>query len=117
MNISVLNSRPSNLITIHAEQPAATAAGAPAAYPGYPAGTYPNYGAAGTNPAVTYPNLSQPPPAFGYTGAYPTQANPTHTQVPTKCPTSTQTTPAGRDCRLLSSSETLAVNNSLPVFP
>merc|ERR1719220_1552494 len=84
MNISVLNSRPSNLITIHAEQPAATAAGAPAAYPGYPAGTYPNYGAAGTNPAVTYPNLSQPPPAFGYTGAYPTQANPTHTQQPTQ---------------------------------
>merc|ERR1719376_1049220 len=95
MNISVLNSRPSNLITIHAEQPAATAAGAPATYPGYPAGTYPNYGSAGTNPAVTYPNLSQPPPAFGYTGAYPTQANPAHTQYPTTQYSATQHRAAG----------------------
>jgi len=89
MNISVLNSRPSNLITIHAE-PSAAAAGAPAAYPGYPAGTYPNYGTAGTNPAVTYPNLSQPPPTFGYTGAYPTPANPAHTQYPTTQYSATQ---------------------------
>merc|ERR1712098_208435 len=89
MNISVLNSRPSNLITIHAE-PSAAAAGAPAAYPGYPAGTYPNYGSAGTNPAVTYPNLSQPPPTFGYTGAYPTPANPAHTQYPTTQYSATQ---------------------------
>merc|ERR1712096_479042 len=79
MNISVLNSRPSNLITIHAQEPAA-AAGTTAAYPGYPAGSYPNY-AAGANPAVTYPNLSQPPPAFGYTGAYTAPAN--ATQYPT----------------------------------
>jgi len=77
MNISVLNSRPSNLITIHAEG-GAGAGGAPA-YPGYPPGSYPNYAAAGANPTVTYPNLSQPPPAFGYTGAYPSQATPAHT--------------------------------------
>ena len=37
----------------------------------------------------------------------------------TKCPTSTQTTPAGRDLadRLFSSSETTAVNKSLPIIP
>jgi len=93
MNISVLNSRPSNLITIHAQEPAA-AAGTPAAYPGYPAGSYPNY-AAGSNPAVTYPNLSQPPPAFGYTGAYATPTNPTHTQYPTTQYSGTQQTAQG----------------------
>ena len=44
-------------------------------------GSYPNY-AAGTNPSVTYPNLSQPPPTFGYTGAYTTPSSANHTQYP-----------------------------------
>jgi len=78
MNISVLNSRPTNLITIHAQEPAAAASNQ-AAYSSYTTGTYSNYPASASS-GVTYPNLSQPPPAFGYTGAYSAPTNPTHTQ-------------------------------------
>jgi E3 ubiquitin-protein ligase Hakai len=57
MNISVLNSRNTNLITLHSQE----AAGAGSSYPGYPPG-YPPV-------PTTYPNLSQPPPSYaGYTG-------------------------------------------------
>ena len=63
MNISVLNSRNTNLITLHSQE----AAGAGSSYPGYPPG-YPPV-------PTTYPNLSQPPPSYtgytGYTGSAP----------------------------------------------
>ena len=63
MNISVLNSRNSNLITLHSQE----AAGAGSSYPGYPPGYHPV--------PTTYPNLSQPPPSYagytGYTGSAP----------------------------------------------
>jgi len=73
MNISVLNSRPSNLITIHSGQEAG-GAGQSFPAPGYPPAQtgYQNYGpAASASPAAaSYPNLSQPPPTFGYSGGY-----------------------------------------------
>jgi len=79
MNISVLNTRPpGNLITVHHQETAggaAPASGQAGSYGGYsaPAGSYHNYHAPpAASPAVTYPNLSQPPPTYsgysGYTG-------------------------------------------------
>ena len=77
MNISVLNTRPpGNLITVHAQETAgsAPATGQASGYGGYsaPAGTYHNFHAPpSASPAVTYPNLSQPPPTYsGYSGGY-----------------------------------------------
>ena len=78
MNISVLNTRPpGNLITVHHQEASgapAPASGQAGSYGGYsaPAGGYHNYHSAppaASGPAVTYPNLSQPPPTYsGYSG-------------------------------------------------
>ena len=63
MNISVLNSRNSNLITLHSQE-----AGGPAPpYPGSytaPPSSAPTYPPAYPAAPSTYPNLSQPPPTY-----------------------------------------------------
>ena len=80
MNISVLNSRSSNLITLHSQE----AGGAAPTYPGYaaPPSSAPSYPPA-------YPNLSQPPPT--YTGFPQVTAAPGY---PAYTPTTPQPSPA-----------------------
>jgi len=79
-DISVHNTRPGNLITIHTQEttgqspascptPGQSTPGATPGYtPGYSTGGYPAY-TPSSAPAAGYPNMSQPPPSFGYQAA------------------------------------------------
>jgi len=75
MNISVLNNRaPANLITVHSQETSGTVATGASSYTGYSAAQtnsyHSSYASPAAAPAVTYPNLSQPPPSYSYSGAY-----------------------------------------------
>merc|ERR1719342_1720710 len=74
MNISVLNNRaPANLITVHSQETSGTVATGASSYTGYSAAQtnsyHSSYASPAAAPAVTYPNLSQPPPSYSYSGA------------------------------------------------